>query len=194
MVHGLAILCCGTIVGAYQGKATEFGGAEKVRPSAHFSRHHINQRGRGGSMWGLVTCSRAALLAFTSTSNISQSAIISTASRTISKTSLASSPIANGPSKQYLLRYEYVPDILEKRGPHREEHLGIAQQLADEGKCLAGGPSGPVPMEVPTGALFVFADEGSAKQFVEQDPYIKAGLVTKHVIEEWTVAITKKSD
>ncbi|KAL7574661.1 hypothetical protein ACA910_003007 [Epithemia clementina (nom. ined.)] len=109
-----------------------------------------------------------------------------------SAASASSTSIADGPPKQYLLQYEYVPDIVEKRGPHREAHLGLAQQLANEGKCLAGGPFGPVPMQIPTGALFVFVDEHSAKQFVEQDPYVGAGLVTKHSIQEWTVAITKK--
>ena len=31
-------------------------------------------------------------------------------------------------SKYYSLHYQYVPDILEKRGPHREGHLAAARK------------------------------------------------------------------
>lgn len=93
---------------------------------------------------------------------------------------------------QYLLYYDYIPDVLEKRGPYREGHLGLAKELLAEGKCLGGGPKGEPGMEVPTGALFVFTDEESAKLFVEKDPYVSAGIVTGHSIEEWNVVIQKE--
>ena len=93
---------------------------------------------------------------------------------------------------QYLLRYDYIPDVLEKRGPYREGHLGAAKDLIAEGKCLSGGPTGDVGMEVPTGALFIFTDEASAKLFVEKDPYVSAGIVTSHSIEEWNVVVQKE--
>lgn len=91
---------------------------------------------------------------------------------------------AAGPPTQYLLRYTYVPDVLEKRGPHREQHLQLAREM-----CLAGGPTAPLAGTVPTGALFIFADAASAETFVAQDPYVSAGIVTDHSVEEWTVAI-----
>ena len=53
--------------------------------------------------------------------------------------------------------------MLEKRGPYREGHLGVAKKLIAEGKCLSGGPTGDVGMEVPSGALFVFTDLESAE-------------------------------
>ena len=31
-------------------------------------------------------------------------------------------------SKYYSLQYKYVSDIMEKRGPHREAHLGAAHK------------------------------------------------------------------
>lgn len=83
--------------------------------------------------------------------------------------------------------------MLERRGPYREGHLGLAGQLLEEGKCLSGGPTGKVGMEVPTGALFVFTDEASARAFVEGDPYVSNGIVTGHSIEEWTVVLEKES-
>ena len=57
-----------------------------------------------------------------------------------------------------LLQYEYVPDILEKRGPHREGHLAAAEGLRAQGKCLLGGAFGD-PVE---GGLFVL--KGMSKE------------------------------
>lgn len=93
---------------------------------------------------------------------------------------------------KFLLRYDYIPDVLEKRGPFREEHLGLAKQMIAEGTCLAGGPTGPVGMEVPTGALFTFTTAEAAKKFVEGDPYVSNGIVTGHSIEEWNVVVEKE--
>mmetsp|Transcript_2801 Transcript_2801/g.4390 ORF Transcript_2801/g.4390 Transcript_2801/m.4390 type:complete len:130 (-) Transcript_2801:376-765(-) len=91
----------------------------------------------------------------------------------------------------YLLHYDYIPDVLEKRGPYREGHLGVAKKLIAEGKCLSGGPTGDVGMEVPSGALFVFTDLESAELFVKEDPYIDAGIVTSHKIVEWNAVVSK---
>jgi uncharacterized protein YciI len=93
---------------------------------------------------------------------------------------------------QYLLKYDYIPDVLEKRGPFREGHLGLVKQMIEEGTCLSGGPTGEVGMEVPTGALLIFTEEASAKKFVEGDPYVSNGIVTGHSIVEWNVVLQKE--
>lgn len=48
---------------------------------------------------------------------------------------------AGGAAPSYaLLRYEYVPDIVERRGPHREAHLAGAQKkVGADGVCVSGG-------------------------------------------------------
>jgi uncharacterized protein YciI len=92
----------------------------------------------------------------------------------------------------YLLKYEYIPDVLEKRGPYREGHLGLANKMVEEGKCLSGGPTGLPNVEVPTGALFVFTDLESAEAYAKGDPYVANGIVTNYVIEEWNVVIQKE--
>lgn len=89
---------------------------------------------------------------------------------------------------QYLVRYEYVPDVLEKRAPYREEHLNLANKL----QCLSGGPTGEPGMEVPKGALLVFADLENAEAFVKEDPYTQNGIVTSHSIDEWNVVVQRK--
>jgi uncharacterized protein len=97
---------------------------------------------------------------------------------------MSSPATATTPIIKYILRYDYVPDVLEKRGPYRAEHLQLAKQL-----CLSGGPSAPLGADVPTGALFIFADLEKAKAFIDQDPYVTGGIVTGHTLEAWTVAI-----
>ena len=60
-------------------------------------------------------------------------------------------------------------------------------EMQKEGKLIAAGAFNP-----PTGAMFLFSAEGgksAADNFVKQDPYVSAGLVTNHSIKEWTVAV-----
>lgn len=128
-------------------------------------------------MWGATKVS--ALAAFVSSRSVPS------VRRTISASSHLN-------AMQYLLRYDYIPDVLEKRGPYREGHLELAKQLIADGKCLSGGPTGMPGEEVPTGALFIFADLDSAKLFVDQDPYVSGGIVTEHSIEEWNVVVQKE--
>ena len=116
---------------------------------------------------------------------------------------------------------DYVPDILEKRGPYRPGHIELAQALEAEGKMLLGGAWG-APVD---GALFIFvvnsadgklicehliyeklssADKRTwyririiecavlcteVQQFVDKDPYIEGGLVTKVTIRPVAAAV-----
>jgi uncharacterized protein len=136
----------------------------------------------------------------------SRTVVVSLSSTTArTSTSLAAAAV----QQRYLLKYEYIPNVLEKRGPFREKHLELAKQMIAEGKCLSGGPTTPVGVVVdhpetattataatppaPTGALFIFNDKLAAKQFVDQDPYVSNGIVTGHVIEEWNIVVQKES-
>ncbi|XP_024383916.1 uncharacterized protein [Physcomitrium patens] len=91
-------------------------------------------------------------------------------------------------NRQYFaLIYDYVPDILEKRGPHRPGHIAVAREEEAEGKmCLGGAWGDPVD-----GALFIFlvnsADE--VQKFVDRDPYVSNGLVTKIDIRPVAAAV-----
>lgn len=93
---------------------------------------------------------------------------------------------------QYLLRYDYIPDVLEKRGPYREGHLGLAKKMVEEGTCISAGPTGE-PGQDPNGGLFIFTTEEAAKEYVAGDPYVKNGIVSSYKILEWNVAIQKSS-
>lgn len=85
-----------------------------------------------------------------------------------------------------LLFYDYVPDVVERRAPHREAHLAVLRELQAAGLCLMGGALG----DPPHGAAIVFRDAETARRFVAEDPYVSAGLVTGHRIEPWALAIS----
>jgi uncharacterized protein YciI len=84
-----------------------------------------------------------------------------------------------------LLLYDYVEDVLERRGPHREAHLAHIGEWVAAGRMLMAGALG----DPPTGAAFVLPgdDPARAERFAEGDPYVAAGLVTRRRVVPWTV-------
>ena len=87
----------------------------------------------------------------------------------------------------HVLTYDYVENIVERRAPHREAHLAHASRWRDRGAIVMAGAVG----DPPYGALFVMdvGDAGEVREFVEQDPYVAAGLVTDWKVEPWSVVI-----
>ena len=86
----------------------------------------------------------------------------------------------------YCLFYDYVENILEKRQPVRPDHLKHITSYVDDGRCKLGGGWADNNVD---GALIVFQcqDSSEVENFVENDPYYKAGLVTGYKIRPWTV-------
>lgn len=87
----------------------------------------------------------------------------------------------------FILRYEYVPDVVEKRAPFREDHLGLARAALARGEIvLAGALADPVDA-----AVFVFRvdDRQVVEHFARHDPYVLNGLVTRWSVRPWTVVI-----
>ncbi len=84
-----------------------------------------------------------------------------------------------------ILFYEYVEDILERRGPYREEHLARVRAEQAEGRVVMGGALG----DPPHGAAIVFHDvtPEAIEAWVQEDPYVQAGLVASSRIELWNV-------
>jgi uncharacterized protein YciI len=87
--------------------------------------------------------------------------------------------------QHWILFYEYVEDILERRGPHREAHLERVRARREAGDLLMAGALG----DPPHGAAFVFrgAEPVSIEAFVEGDPYVQAELVRSWRLEHWNV-------
>jgi uncharacterized protein YciI len=92
---------------------------------------------------------------------------------------------ATGPHQ--ILFYDYVDDIVERRGPHREEHLGYARRFKEDGQIVMAGAAG----DPAHGAVFVFRGEDAtqAEAFAREDPYVREGLVTAWRVEPWNVVI-----
>ncbi len=91
------------------------------------------------------------------------------------------------PVLHHCLFYDYVEDVLEKRGPFRAEHLAHAQSWKDAGRLVMAGALGTPP----SGALLVFLvdDPAQIEEFVAGDPYVAGGIVTAHRVMPWTVVI-----
>jgi uncharacterized protein YciI len=85
----------------------------------------------------------------------------------------------------WLLFYDYVEDMLDKRVPHRDAHLEHARRWKDDGRILMAGAVG----DPPHGAVFVFTEGDAAQEFVDADPYVRAELVTAFRVEPWNVVI-----
>lgn len=83
----------------------------------------------------------------------------------------------------HLLFYEYVPDIIERRGPYRDAHLERIRAEQAAGRVVMAGAVG----DPPHGAAIAFndTDVSSIEQFVREDPYVQAGLVSDWRIEPW---------
>ena len=89
--------------------------------------------------------------------------------------------------KHLILFYDYVEDILERRGPHREAHLAQAAEWRDRGALVSAGALG----DPPHGAAFVFVGEdvGEVEAYATSDPYVEAGLVTQWRVVPWNVVV-----
>jgi hypothetical protein len=90
-------------------------------------------------------------------------------------------------SRYFLLLYDYVENIVERRAPFRQAHLALATDHQTRGQLLLGGAfSDPVD-----GAVLVFRvdDVSEVEAFVAADPYVQNGLVTRWRIRPWTVVV-----
>jgi len=86
-----------------------------------------------------------------------------------------------------VLLYKTVENYIERRAPFRAEHLAYAQAARARGDLFLGGALG----DPPDAAIMVFRSESpsAAEEFVRNDPYVKAGLITEWSIRPWTVVI-----
>lgn len=87
----------------------------------------------------------------------------------------------------YVLFYEYVENIVERRAPFREQHLEHARAAKADGKLVMGGALGDPPH---TGLLvFDVEDAAEVERFAASDPYVLNDLVTTRRVEFWNVVI-----
>jgi uncharacterized protein len=82
-----------------------------------------------------------------------------------------------------ILHYDYVPDIVERRGEHRPAHLEKIKAFHADGRLVMAGAAGDPPYH----GLLIFRDAADAEAFAADDPYVTAGLVTKWTVEPWNI-------
>lgn len=87
----------------------------------------------------------------------------------------------------FLLRYDYVDGIVERRTSFRDEHVALCHQAQEQGLLQMAGPL----LEPLDGALLLFRadDRAAVEAFVKRDPYVREGLVTAWRIRPWEVVI-----
>jgi len=85
----------------------------------------------------------------------------------------------------HILFYEYVEDMVQRRGPYREAHLARIHVERDAGRIVMAGALGAPPH----GAAIVFRDVDpvAIEEFVRADSYVEGSLVTGWRIERWNV-------
>ncbi|KAF4029779.1 YCII-related domain-containing protein [Phytophthora infestans] len=107
--------------------------------------------------------------------------------RPVSSRSLSRAMSTATDKKYYILRYEYVGDILDRRGPFRAEHLERAVSAKKDGHVVMGGAL----VNPPDAGVFVFnvADKQTIDDFVKADPYVLNDLVSSYSIREWMVVV-----
>ena len=87
----------------------------------------------------------------------------------------------------YLLFYHVGDDYVQRRAPYREEHLRLAREAHARGELILGGAlADPADQAV---LVFRSSDKTVIEQFVQNDPYVRHGLVLRWEIRTWTVVI-----
>jgi len=89
--------------------------------------------------------------------------------------------------KYFALFYDVVDDFVSRRSAYREEHLHLVGEAHRRGEILlAGALADPADR-----ALLVFhaADRSLVETFARNDPYVRAGLVTRWEVRAWNVVI-----
>jgi uncharacterized protein YciI len=87
----------------------------------------------------------------------------------------------------YLLIYDVVPDYVERRAPHRAEHIALAKAAHVRGDLVLGGA-----LADPTdGAVLLFRGDSpaAAEAFAAADPYVRHGLVTRWQVRAWATVV-----
>jgi uncharacterized protein YciI len=94
-------------------------------------------------------------------------------------------PVEVTVTRRHVLIYDYVEDgVLERRAPHREEHIQMVRDGLADGRLVMAGALGDDP---PHGGLLVFGEAGDAEAFAQVDPYVVSGLVREWRVEPWQV-------
>jgi uncharacterized protein YciI len=77
--------------------------------------------------------------------------------------------------------YEMAPGALSKVMEHYPAHRARLDEFHARGAILAAGPLG----NPPEGAMALFNTREEAEEFIQGDPFVTNGLVSKWRLVEW---------
>ena len=80
--------------------------------------------------------------------------------------------------------YDVAPGALPKLMEHYPAHRARLDEFNARGVLLAAGPLG----NPPESAMAIFTTREAAEEFVEADPFVTNGLVSKWRLLEWNAA------
>ena len=87
----------------------------------------------------------------------------------------------------FLVLYTYVPDMEQRRAPHREAHLAWLRELAGAGTLLVAGAARE---PVDKGVLVVrAADVHEVRRLLLDDPYAAANLISGVVVRPFGLVV-----
>ncbi len=87
----------------------------------------------------------------------------------------------------FLLFYDYVENIIERREPYREAHLALAKEHVERGELILAGVFTD-PLDGAT-LLFKTDDRRNIENYVQRDPYVANGLVSEWRIRECKIVL-----
>jgi uncharacterized protein len=87
---------------------------------------------------------------------------------------------------KYVMWGSYCSDVLEKRAPHRQDHLDGLHQQKSAGILVTIGPTQDL-----TKVFGIYEAESieQVQKLIEADPYWKHGIWTDYEVKEWIQAI-----
>ncbi len=87
----------------------------------------------------------------------------------------------------FALIYFLADDYLSRRGVLRDGHLQLRERSPWQRRLvLAGAFSDPADSAL---LIFHVKDKAVIESFIQNDPYVKNGLVTRWEIRPWSVAV-----
>ncbi|MGY1809334.1 YciI-like protein [Blastococcus sp. SYSU D00669] len=89
-------------------------------------------------------------------------------------------------STHLVLEYTLVDDYLDRRPALRDEHLALARAARERGELLLAGA---LPDPCDRALLIWTAPREVVEAFVQQDPYVRHGLVTAWTVRDWDVVV-----
>jgi uncharacterized protein YciI len=81
-----------------------------------------------------------------------------------------------------LVSYAAAEGFLELAKVHKDAHVSALQSFYDRGLLTAAGPL----LDPFNGdAISVFTTREAATEFIDQDPFVRHGVVNKWTVREW---------